>query len=139
MRLLTPTPGCSTNTQVFNDTNDTNDFPTGVTPLYVAVSIYTDVEEFEEVLQCLIDGGCQLDTPVYASSSVDTETSLYRALDVDKADFATILLQHGADVDVECPHGVTILNKVEFLSRLNATESSPIHVTPSVSYCRFWR
>jgi len=37
---------------------------------------------------------------------------LYRALDLGKADLATLLLQYGADVDVECPHGVTILNKV---------------------------
>jgi len=40
------------------------------------------------------------------------ETALYRALDLGKADLATLLLQYGADVDVECPHGVTILNKV---------------------------
>jgi len=54
-----------------------------------------------------VDGGCDLD-----ARALGCETSLYRALDHGKADIATLLLQYGADVDVECPHGVTILNKV---------------------------
>jgi hypothetical protein len=73
--------------------------------------MYSDIGEFEEVLQCLIDGGCQLDRSVCAQG-VEYETALYRALDVDKANFARVLVQHGASVDVECPHDVTILNKV---------------------------
>ena len=82
----------------------------GVTALYVAVGIYGDVDEFETVLRLLVDGGCRLDTPVIVGSEI--ETSLYHALDVDKADFAWKLVKRGADVGVECPHGVTILNKV---------------------------
>jgi hypothetical protein len=101
--------GCSTDIQVVNAEDDSAG---GVTPLYVAVSMYSAVADFEEVLQSLIDGGCQLDRSVCAPDSIDSETPLYRALDVDKADFAWILVQHGASVDVECPHGVTILNKV---------------------------
>jgi len=40
------------------------------------------------------------------------KTALCRALDLGKIDLATLLLQYEADVYVECPHGVTILNKV---------------------------
>jgi len=80
----------------------------GVRPLHVAVGVYNDVVDFEQILACLVGGGCDLD-----AKALDCETALYRALDLGKADLATLLLQYGADVDVECPHGVTILNKVK--------------------------
>lgn len=91
--------GCQTN---ICDSSDT------VRPLHIAVSVYNDVVDFEQILACLVDGGCDLD-----AKALGCETALYRALDLGKADLATLLLQYGADVDVECPHGVTILNKVK--------------------------
>ena len=90
--------GCETN---ICDSTD------AVRPLHVAVGVYNDVVDFERILACLVDGGCDLD-----ARALGCETSLYRALDLGKADLATLLLQYGADVEVECPHGVTILNKV---------------------------
>jgi len=91
--------GCQTN---ICDSSD------AIRPLHVAVGVYNDVVDFERILACLVDGGCDLD-----ARALGCETSLYRALDLGKADLATLLLQYGADVDVECPHGVTILNKVK--------------------------
>jgi len=91
--------GCQTN---ICDSSD------AIRPLHVAVGIYNDVVDFELILACLVDGGCDLD-----AKALGCETALYRALDLGKADLATLLLQYGADVDVECPHGVTILNKVK--------------------------
>jgi len=90
--------GCQTN---ICDSSD------AVRPLHVAVGVYNDVVDFEHILACLVDGGCELD-----ARALGCETALYRSLDLGKADLATLLLQYGADVDVECPHGVTILNKV---------------------------
>jgi len=98
--------GCQTN---ISDASD------AVRPLHVAVSVYNDVDEFDAILGCLVDGGCELD-----ARALGCETSLYRALDLGKADLATLLLQYGAGVDVECPHGVTILNKVGFFRRITA-------------------
>jgi len=95
--------GCKTN---ICDSSDS------IRPLHVAVRVYNDVVDFEQILACLVDGGCDLD-----ARALGCETALYRTLDLGKADLATLLLQYGADVDVECPHGVTILNKVN-LDRL---------------------
>jgi len=81
----------------------------GITPLYVAVTAYTDPDQFQEILLMLslAKGSCNLNC-----RTVDTaETPLYRALDLDKADIALVLFKHGADPDVECPHDITIFNK----------------------------
>jgi len=75
--------------------------------------VYNDVVDFEQILECLVHGGCDLD-----AKALGCETALYRALDLGKPDLATLLLQYGADVDVECPHGVTILNKVLYRQTL---------------------
>jgi len=82
---------------------------TGITPLYVAVTIYTDPEEFEELilLLSLANSKCNLNCRTVETA----ETPLYRALDLDKADIALVLFAHGADPDIECPHDITIFNK----------------------------
>lgn len=78
-----------------------------VTPLHVSVTVYGDPDEFEAVLQILVAGGCHLD----AHCLNTRETALYRALDIDRGAIAEILLQHGADPYIDCPHDMTILNK----------------------------
>lgn len=96
--------GCQTN---ICDSSD------AIRPLHIAVRVYNDVVDFEQILECLVHGGCDLD-----AKALGCETALYRALDLGKPDLATLLLQYGADVDVECPHGVTILNKVLYRQTL---------------------
>lgn len=99
--------GCSTNLC---------ESPAGVTPLFAAVTSYSDPAAFEELLLLLTEGDCSLDlesmsTSTSTSTTVAHETPIYRALDLGKADIAEVLLTHGADPYLECPYDTTIMCK----------------------------
>ena len=87
-----------------------------ITALHIAVKTYTESSLFREVIELLMLGNCHLDTAmetVWTStrSSYFLETALYRAIDLGKIDIAIVLLQHGSDVNAECPHDLTVLQK----------------------------
>lgn len=78
-----------------------------VTALHVAVNSCTDDEVFSQILKILIRGGCMLDSCAFVSM----ETPLFRALNLEKVQFAVMLLQHGSNPNTECPFDQTVLQK----------------------------
>ena len=87
-----------------------------MTALHVAVKRYNDPALFRQVLELLMLGNCKLDLAmerIWTSfqTSYLFETPLYEAIDLGKIENALDLLRHGADVNVECPHDLTILQK----------------------------
>lgn len=90
-----------------------------VTALHVAVNTYNDVEMFEQVLDLLEQGGCMLNSRAFTS----LESPLYRAVSQGKEDIALVLLRHGADVNLDCPFDVTILQKACQKNQLDLVEA----------------
>ena len=81
--------------------------PARVTALHTAVSVYSEAAEFEDFLKIMIGGGCDLNL----ASNNGEVTPLCRAIDVNKYDLAILLLHHGADPNILCPHETTVLHR----------------------------
>ena len=63
--------------------------------------------QFREVIEILLEGGCDLDFRAYTS----LESPLYRAVQLNKTDLIKVLIQCGADINIPCPFDVTVLYK----------------------------
>lgn len=83
-----------------------------VPPLLVAVTSCTSVDLFETMLKLLLSGNCVLNG-LYPASLY---TPLYTAICQNKDGHAVALLRHGASPNVDCPQGLTILQKACYKS-----------------------
>ena len=68
----------------------------------MAVEALTESSTFETLIQTLLLGGASLDTVC------NDRTALWRAADEAKEDLAVLLVQYGANPDLEGPHGLTV-------------------------------
>jgi ankyrin repeat protein len=88
--------------------------PDNATALHIAVHVTSERETVWPILELLIKGGVDLNAKAFPLD----ETPLHRALEIGKAEVALLLLQCGADPNIECPHDITVLQKAcrkEFL------------------------
>ena len=90
-----------------------------MTALHVAVNTYCEKDIFEEVLKLLLQGGCDLNSRAYTS----IESPIFRAVYLNKEEIAMVLLQYGADINLDCPFDVTLLQKACQKDHLNLVEA----------------
>ena len=73
-----------------------------MTPLHIAVTAHWDVRDFEQVLEMLVSRGADLNI------LSNDKTPLWQATEDAKSDIARVLVEHGADANIEGPHGITV-------------------------------